>query len=191
MADVIMEQSCSVPGSVGGGTYHSLMEMIREMENKAETQLSDEDILRENITHRGLVHARYRGQSHELTIPLVPDLDRAFHTEHLKTYGHSLPGREVEVVTLRLQSIGLSPKPSTPLEPTTWSDGSSAVIGTREGIVTSSRASIFTLYERDKLTPGTEFTGPALVFQMDSTVYIPSHWAASVDGYHNLILTIT
>jgi N-methylhydantoinase A len=45
------------------------------------------------------------------------------------------------------------------------------------------------LYERDALPPGAAFAGPALVFQMDSTVYLAAGWSARVDIYRNLILS--
>ena len=44
------------------------------------------------------------------------------------------------------------------------------------------------LFERDALRPGACFSGEALVFQMDSTTYVPAGWNARVDGYLNLLL---
>ena len=38
------------------------------------------------------------------------------------------------------------------------------------------------------LRPGAAFSGEALVFQMDSTTYVPAGWNARVDGYLNLLL---
>jgi N-methylhydantoinase A len=46
------------------------------------------------------------------------------------------------------------------------------------------------LYERDKLLPGHTFSGPAIVFQYDTTVVITPEWKTAVDAYGNLILTI-
>ncbi len=45
------------------------------------------------------------------------------------------------------------------------------------------------LYERERLIPGASFDGAALIFQLDSTVYVPEGWSALVDGYRNLVLT--
>jgi N-methylhydantoinase A/oxoprolinase/acetone carboxylase beta subunit len=44
------------------------------------------------------------------------------------------------------------------------------------------------LYDRARLRPGAVFDGPALVFQMDSTVYLAPDWRAQVDGHFNLFL---
>ena len=46
----------------------------------------------------------------------------------------------------------------------------------------------FTLYDREQFRAGMQFEGPALVFQLDSTIYVAPDWSAQVDGYHNLIL---
>ena len=45
------------------------------------------------------------------------------------------------------------------------------------------------LYERSRLRPGHHFTGPAVVFQYDTTTVIPPGWQALVDQYGNLLLT--
>jgi N-methylhydantoinase A/oxoprolinase/acetone carboxylase beta subunit len=44
------------------------------------------------------------------------------------------------------------------------------------------------LYDRDSLAPGACVDGPALVFQLDSTVYVAPGWSARVDGWRNLVL---
>jgi N-methylhydantoinase A/oxoprolinase/acetone carboxylase beta subunit len=46
----------------------------------------------------------------------------------------------------------------------------------------------FTYFDRDLLLPGMTFPGPALVFQLDSTIYVAPGWNAAVDGYRNLVL---
>ena len=57
------------------------------------------------------VDLRYVGQSYELTIPAGDGLLERFHAEHDRTYGFSAPGEPVEVVSLRLTSIGRIAKP--------------------------------------------------------------------------------
>jgi len=58
-----------------------------------------------------LVDMRYRGQSYELTVPLVGTgrdglaaTERAFHAAHRRAYGHERPVDETEVVTLRVRA---------------------------------------------------------------------------------------
>ena len=63
------------------------------------------------------IDLRYVGQSFELTIPAGDDLLERFHAEHDRTYGFSAPEEPVEVVSLRLTSVGTIAKPPPrPLE---------------------------------------------------------------------------
>ncbi|EFH12311.1 hypothetical protein, partial [Teichococcus cervicalis] len=44
------------------------------------------------------------------------------------------------------------------------------------------------LYERDALSPGAAFAGPAIVTQADCTILVPPGWQAETDGLRNLLL---
>ncbi|MFN8562983.1 MAG: hypothetical protein U0703_15530 [Anaerolineae bacterium] len=127
-----------------------------------------------------LLDARYRGQAYELTIPYTEDVPTAFHAAHDRAYGHALPGREIEQVNLRLQAVGAVDKPSPDARSICDNDGSGALIRRRDGMA---------LYQREQFTPGARFGGAALIFQLDSTVYVPEGWSARVDEYQDLVLT--
>ena len=43
------------------------------------------------------------------------------------------------------------------------------------------------VYQRSALKTGDEFSGPAVVEQYDTTVYVPAGFRVSVDRWHNLI----
>lgn len=188
MSDVILESSHSVMNTLSGQTVSQLKREFRERERSGIEQLCQEGLEGETIHINPLVDARYQGQSFELTIPFTDDLEDAFHKAHQSQYGHCFPDREVEIVNLRIQAIGTIPKPSIDPEPIKRNDASTALIGKKKGLVGEGNPVTFTLYERELLQPGARFPGPALVFQMDSTTYLPPHWKAHVDGYRNLIL---
>jgi N-methylhydantoinase A len=98
-----------------------------------------------------------------------------------------MPGRPVEVVSLRLQATGAVPKPTLVPEAAVESDGREARLG-RKRVVCADGPAEIDLYARPRLVPGANFSGPALAVQMDSTVYVPPGWRAYVDGYRNLVL---
>ena len=50
------------------------------------------------------------GQGYELNVPYTRNLVRDFRSEHQRRYGYSYPGREVELVTLRLRATIKSPQ---------------------------------------------------------------------------------
>ncbi len=47
---------------------------------------------------------RYRGQGYELNVPATKNVTARFHEEHQRRYGYHHPGREIELVTLRLRA---------------------------------------------------------------------------------------
>lgn len=137
------------------------------------------------MTFKVSLDMRYQGQAYELNVPFEGDVVRLFHRLHERTYGHSDETREVEIVTMRLQAVGSRQTPSLPTYPLgATTEAHSALIAhkpTPDGEIAC--------YEREKLQHGMTFKGRALVFQTDSTTYIPQGWRVEVDAFHNLIAT--
>ena len=102
-----------------------------------------------------------------------------FYKAHERAYGHAFYDRPIEMVNLRLQAAGMVEKPVFTPEAVQENDESSARIGHKNGMM---------LYQREQFIPGAQFAGAALIFQLDSTVYVPEGWSARVDGYRNIIL---
>jgi len=188
VADVVLEARRAVLGSVSPETVAVLQRQLQEMVDQARVDLAGEGVEAEDMRFSGLLDARYRGQSYELTLPFTADIETAFHAAHARAYGHALPERTVEVVNLRLQATGLVDKPVFAPQPLVESDGSEALLGAKSVVLDDGEGEAL-LYARDDLLPGARFGGPALVFQMDSTVFVARGWSARVDGYRNLILT--
>ena len=210
MADVVFETSRSVLTPVTDATEAEMRARLQDMVRQARADLARESAALDAMVFDGSVDARYRGQSYELTVPFddsaTCDLAGAFHAAHARSYGHALPDRQVEAVNLRLRATGIVRKLPLIPEQVDPNDGAGARIGSKlsvsrlpdhrtssapspgKGTPLTSAQERVALYERRRLDPGAEFHGPALVFQMDSTVYIAAGWSARVDGYRNLIL---
>lgn len=208
MADVVLERSRSVLCPLDEETAGDLWALLGEMTAQARAELEREGIGEEDMTCQGWVDARYRGQSYELTIPFVglsaSELLSAFHAAHGRSFGHTMPGRMVEVVTVRLQATGVVEKPALVPELAIESRGAAVRLGQKRVVCRAhrpgggearpiaalepERPQLVDLYERARLEPGAAFAGPALIFQMDSTVFVPPGWSARVDGYCNLVL---
>jgi N-methylhydantoinase A len=78
-----------------------------------------------------------------------------------------------------IEKPALSPEPPEP--------GDAAAHGEKPGTARTGGSPI-KLYQRELLRPDQHLTGPALVFQLDSTTYVAPGWSARVDGFCNLIL---
>jgi N-methylhydantoinase A len=191
VADVVLDYSRSVLGVYQHTTPAQLNAFLADMLAQAKTELAHENIADADMVFRPTVDMRYRGQAYELSVSLEADstsgtsLVDSFHRLHQQTYGHAMPERAVEVVNLRLQAIGIVEKPELVAEPIAENTSIDvAFLGTK----TTATGEQMALYERDRLPIGASFSGPALTFQFDSTVYIGTGWNATVDGYRNLIL---
>ncbi len=58
----------------------------------------------------GEADLRYKGQSFELTVPLGPDLNEAFHRAHEARYGYTDHSRPIELVAVRTAEVRLGPR---------------------------------------------------------------------------------
>ena len=79
--------------------------------------------------------------------------------------------------------------PSQPREALGGADAAGAIRERRDvWIAEEERRVSCPVYERDGLTPGHRFSGPAIVEQMDATTLVLPGMTARVDAYLNLIL---
>jgi N-methylhydantoinase A len=134
---------------------------------------------------------RYAGQSFELavdwaSVATYESVASAFHDAHATRFGYADEHASVQIVNVRLRASVAAQLPDMPAQ----AGSAHAAIAVDEteawfddGVV---RAQV---YDRDALTPGAAFDGPALVAQMDATTVVPPGWHAEVDGYGNLVLT--
>ncbi len=125
---------------------------------------------------------RYRGQSYELNVPWKSrrHAETAFHKEHARIYGYSLPEREVEVVTIRVRARAASSRPRL-VRP-----------AAKKGAVELRRVWIgswrrIPVWNREQLTK-TPLNGPALVLDYGSTTLVPGGWRFHVDRAGNLLI---
>jgi N-methylhydantoinase A len=148
-------------------------------------------------TVTGQVDMRYRGQSYELTVPLLVPVTpaamdnavAAFHAAHAQRYGYAMPDEPVEVVTLRVRATAPGARLSLPEQPLAGPDPAPARLADRPVWFDDGAPRITACYRRDRLAPGNRFAGPAIVLQYDATVVVAPGWAAEVDRFGNLWLS--
>ncbi|MEO8607284.1 MAG: hydantoinase/oxoprolinase family protein [Chloroflexota bacterium] len=193
VADVALDYSQSILQPLNTDTLATIANHLETLTERAQVELTREGITPDRQQIRALLDMRYVGQAYELTVPyplpLTPsplrregeqNIAQDFHEAHRRTYGHAMPERSVEVVNLRLQAVGVVEKPIFQR---------SDFVGARPVVLSiQHRADSVTLYNRDALQPGDILDSPALIFQLDSTVFVAPDWNARVDGYGNLIL---
>ena len=121
----------------------------------------------------------YQGQSSALNLPWSgskSDISAAFEELHMTRYGHRLP-RPVELVTVRLGVMTAANEPELPEQKTETPDPNNAnnVNGTRQ-------------LRRMDGRLAQPHTGPVIIYDDFSTIWVPQHWQAEHDNTGNLLL---
>ncbi len=143
----------------------------------------------------------YKGMASELTIdvpdgPLGPpeakEILNRFHSSHQENYGYSYQGQQlVEIVNLRVSSIGLLPHLEPQTIPEGDKDGSAALAGKRR--VYFEDVGDFVecpVYDRSKLLSGNLLAGPAIVEQYDTNTVVYPEQLLRVDSLGNLVISV-
>jgi N-methylhydantoinase A len=120
---------------------------------------------------------RYMGQAYELTVPLAEphhgalgDAVAEFHLQHERTYGHSSPVDEVEIVTLRAHVSVPTPPPVLEVTSRPSEEHAEArAVWMPEGVES------YEVVDREMLTER-PVRGPLIVEQADSTIVVPRGW---------------
>ena len=148
-------------------------------------------------TLRRAIDMRYVGQSHEITVAVQegefsdPDLSTltiAFREEHERVYGYA-PEAPVQLVTFRVTALARVTAPPA-----------ARTSGARDGLCAAYRATRRVhfadlggfvecpIYDRERIPPGADLEGPAILEQMDSTTVVLPGQIARGDGQGNLNL---
>lgn len=134
---------------------------------------------------------RYAGQAYELRVGLPgADLDAtrladAFHEEHERIYGFRDAAAAIELGTVRLAAIGITPP--MPDRPIAVSGSSASVKGARP-IFHKGAWIEASVLDRAAIQADLRFSGPAVVEQEDTTVVVLPGWSGRVDALGNLHL---
>ncbi len=183
LADVAVEYSQSLIRRANAEIIGLARKSQERLLARARHELQQEGIAGADMRFVGSLDMRYEGQAYELNIPFGDDdVIEAFHSEHERTYGHAMRWRNVEIINSRVNGIGRIEKPA--IAKVEAQQHEAVAIGEKR----SSLGGETRLYERSKLKAGATFAGEALVYQMDSTTYVPPGWRARVDGAMNLLL---
>ncbi|MDP2718675.1 MAG: hydantoinase/oxoprolinase family protein [Dehalococcoidia bacterium] len=179
-------------------------EKINERFDKLETDgrkmLEGEDVLPEHVEIKRYADIRYKGQAHEVTIPVpaksldaaaLSELADSFETRYISLFGPGTAFKEagLEMVSMRVDATGKTKKPAMPEYPLQGKDSSPALKGERQ-VVMDYRAGFVNVktYDGAKLNCGNSFPGPAVVEYPGTTVVMLSGQKSTVDKYKNLVI---
>ena len=200
-ADMVHEyqqiQPMQLPGKVD-----VVNDIFQRLRGKVEKQLESEGFLKENIRTEWLMDVHYRRQIHEISVPLAfqrslseqdmeeicNTFDRMYENRYGKGSGHKEGGREV--IALRVRGIGTIRKPELATYRLSGHDPKAAFVETRRVYIpTLKRMTDARCYDFEKLFPGNEIEGPAVIWSMITTILVNPGQKGVVDRYKNVLLT--
>jgi N-methylhydantoinase A len=175
---------------------HRIAEVFDELTADALRWLDAEQVAPASRRLLMRLDLRYKDQSSELELAwagagrfdeaaLVQTI-AAFHARHERLYGFRSNDIPVELVTLRVDAIGMLPAVAMP-ELAAGNSASAAITGEQRVAFRDGPAQV-PVYDRTRLGAGVRIEGPAIVTQLDSTsLILPGQWV-EVDRCGSLIV---
>ncbi|MHB8876739.1 MAG: hydantoinase/oxoprolinase family protein, partial [Myxococcaceae bacterium] len=193
MSDLIHDDVRSLPSRIDQLPPGKLEGLVEELIAQARATLRTEKVADADMAFQPSLDMRYVKQYHEVNVPFdvgANDVVERFHGEHDRRYGYQLKEQKtpVEVINLRLRSIGRTVKPSFPELKKGGVDASAARKGARRAWVPEHQAfEEVPTYDAEKLQNGMRLSGPAIVDQANTTLFLSAAYDLICDRYGNYV----
>ena len=180
--------------------WERLEGLLAGMRAEGEALLESEGIPAAARRHHVKLDCRYQKQYHEVSF-VVPDaalaardgdaVARVFHAEHDRLYGYALAeeATPVEIVNVRLQSVGAGEKPGLSRAAFAGTDAGHAVKGEREVYIFEDDAfRAVPIFDGHGLGPGNRIAGPAMIEAVTTAIHVSASFDCVVDATGSFVL---
>lgn len=173
--------------------------LYKEMEEIGYNTLKREGIGPESMKFSYACDLRYEGQFNEIEVPVsmpangifilkeVPELLKTFDQRHDVLYGYSLPGSTIELLCLRLVAQGVTKELKLSEMPYVGEDASSAIKAQRK-IYHNGKFMTVSIYDGDKVGNGHKISGPAIVEESTTTIFVTTDYDLVCDKCGNYLM---
>ena len=191
-ADYRVDLSASHSGLLGSLDQALLESLSEKLSNDAKTTLSIEKTGVSSHEVSLAADLRYLGQEYTLTISIAnfeegwqDALKKNFDDAYLIRFGHCNEEEKVEMVNLRVTTIGYIQRSDHEL--TKAPENSSPI--SREQSWSGNDWADTPVYRRDSLPSNTPIDGPSMVLEPNATTYIPHGWQMRLHEQGHLLIT--
>lgn len=179
-----------------------LLSLIDELESEADRTLTLEGIPTERRIYRYSLDLRYVRQYHEVNVSVLREdlsafneeaMKDAFHAQHDRLYGYSLrqEGTDVELVNLRMTATGMTDKPTLKMETYKGRSPAACLKGKRPVFIPSQRDFMLVpVYDGNSMGYGQGMRGPAIIEQVNTTLFVPPEYELECDAYGSYLLNL-
>ncbi len=174
--------------------------LVGAMAEEGAALLKGERIGRERQRIELRLDCRYLKQYHEVSVTVAlaaierhdaAAIARAFHDEHQRLFGYTLEaeGSPVEIINVRLQAIGATERPRIERQSLGTTDASAARKGRRSVYIPERDAyGEVDVYDGHRMRAGHRITGPALIEQQTTAIFVSDRYDGVVDGLGSFVL---
>jgi N-methylhydantoinase A len=151
------------------------------------------------LNERRFADIRYRGQGHELNIELparaygkddAAVIGTLYDAQYEKNYGRRIPGLKAEVLTWTLLLTAAIEVPDDVAPQSGGAAGPAPVDSMRSVFDTDLGKFVdASVIRRTQAGAGSTFSGPALIIEDQTTIWVPSSFDGSVSAHGHVILT--
>lgn len=186
--------------------WRKVEEILNDMEDRGRKMMLSAGVLPEAMTVTRSSEMRYLGQGHEIHVPmpsggLVEDgfkekVKNLFYESYRKHYGQFLTDIAIEAINWRV--VVTAPTPDVDTQAFNGLIQAQGISGSADAIK-GSRPVYFNeyhgfhetcVYDRYRLTAGTNIAGPAVIEEKESTVVVGPEAQIIVDKHLNLIIDL-
>ncbi|HYI06176.1 MAG TPA: hydantoinase/oxoprolinase family protein, partial [Reyranella sp.] len=140
---------------------------------------------------------QFKGQSHELTVRLtdrgisIETLREVFEEAYWQRFRVRVPDARAVLVSLHTGVVGRRKRIDLRALASKRDAGGAAATASSRPVWFESGWCETKIHRREALLPGTQFTGPAVVEQLDTTVLVEPGQAVAVDLLGNLVIDVS
>ncbi|MDP6342239.1 MAG: hydantoinase/oxoprolinase family protein, partial [Alphaproteobacteria bacterium] len=200
MSDLLHDFVRTFVANLDAADWDELGRLVDEMMAEGGELLAHEHIAEARRQFTVKLDCRYLKQYHEVSFAVPIEAIRradagavaaAFHDEHNRLYGYALADAEVpvEIINVRVQAVGGTDKPEFQVQERHGADAAAAVKGERRVYIPESQSfAVVPVYDGHALFFGNRITGPALIEQVTTTIFISQSFDCILDKYGSFAL---
>ncbi len=190
-------QACEDTVVGAGADADAIRAAFAEMSAEGDRLLRAEGVAVKDISHMLKLDLRYAGQIHEVELTIdaadldeqgMPTIQKEFHRRHARTYTYATEDDPVEIVNLRVTSIGKAWGLDRQPLPVVDADPDPTRKGSRVAHFDDAGAIEVDVFDGTSLLPAAAVAGPAIVELPDTNIVVDPHFDLTCDPYGDFVL---
>ncbi|MFH1034583.1 MAG: hydantoinase/oxoprolinase family protein [Pseudomonadota bacterium] len=200
MSDLEHDFVRSYPTLLGDLDWERFRAIFADMRGQGLELLASEGIEPARVRTVYSLDLRYLKQYHEVSVEVDAQqiaagdalaLAARFHPEHNRLFGYELSDTDtpVELINMRVKTIGVTDKPHLSQEPYAGPDPAQALKGSRQAYVPAEGGyRDVPVYDGARLRHGMRLAGPAMVEQQNTSTFITPEYRMVVDSFGTMTI---